>query len=68
MYSLEAALREMSRVVTMLARKVQMQVPASKDVMVTQQSAAVVGSCLPYPVQHTGKFKDKVCLKLAIMA
>ena len=49
MYSLEAALMDMRRVVTMLARKVQMHVPAKRDAIVTQQSLVVVGSCLPYP-------------------
>ena len=49
MYSLEAAFIEISSVVTMLARKVQMHVPANKLSMVIQQSPAHVGSCLPYP-------------------
>ena len=47
MYSLEAAFMEMSSVVTMLARKVQMQMPVSSERLVIQQSVAVVGSCLP---------------------
>ena len=47
MYSLEAAFMEMSSVVTMLARKVQMQMPHSSEMVVTQQSVALVGSCLP---------------------
>ena len=47
MYSLEAAFMEMSSVVTMLARKVQMQMPVSNETLVIQQSVALVGSCLP---------------------
>ena len=57
MYSLEAAFIEISSVVTMLARKVQMQVPARRETIVIQQSLALVGSCLPYPAQGASQSK-----------
>lgn len=47
MYSLEAAFMDIRRVVMMLAKNVQMNVPASKDIIVIQQSLADVGSCFP---------------------
>lgn len=48
-YSEEEALRWISRVVRMLVRYVQMQMPTSMESIVTQQSVAVVGFCVPYP-------------------
>ena len=55
-YSEDAALRWISRVVTMPPRKVQMHIPQNRLTVVSQQSAAVAGSCRPYPArmwQHT---------------